>query len=235
MSAPRVTVRAHVPWYWRALLTVIMLVAAMVLTNWVYDFGRRYAGFDKSLSDQELNSLRERVETLETEAQRLRGIGNASEASLQIERTAQQNLSEQVKRLEDENGRLREDLAAFENLASGEAKNEALGIHRLQVEPDPANPGTFRYRMLLAAPVARPEREFRGSLILLATVQQEGKTVIVNILDTAPAEAQKAQLSFKYFRRVEGSFKLPPNGVLKKIEVRLMQGAAVVASQQVTM
>ena len=235
MLAPRMTVRAHVPWYWRALLTILMLAAALMLASWVYDIGRRFAGYDKSMADQELDALRERVQTLEMETERMRGNGSGSETSLQIERTAQLKLGEQVKRLEAENGRLREDLAAFESLASGEAKNETVGINRLQVETDPSVAGAYRYRMLLSAPVSHPEGEFKGRLELFATFLQNGKTAMVNIADTASSDQQKTSLSFKYFRRVEGGFALPANAVLKKLEVRLTQGAAVVASQQVVL
>lgn len=237
VSAPRVTVRAHIPWHWRLAAIIALLAVAIVLASWVYVTGRSYAGYDKTMAEQELSTLRKRVEMLETEAERLRGIGNGSEASLQIERTAQLKLGEQVKRLEAENGQLREDLAAFENLAAGETKNQSISIHRGQVEPDSTAGGSaYRYRFLLAAPVSlRPEREFKGRMQLVATILQDGKPVIVNIPDAAAPDAQKFLISFKYFRRIEGVFSLPANAVLKKLEVRLMQGAAVVASQQLTM
>src|SRR4051812_39036708 len=99
MSAPRVTVRAHIPWHWRALATVFLLAASIVMAGWVYDIGRRFAGYDKTRAEQELNTLRDRIDTLEAEALHLRGAGSASDASLQIERTTQQKLEEQVKRL----------------------------------------------------------------------------------------------------------------------------------------
>lgn len=236
VSAPRVLVRAHVPWHLRLLAALLLLTAVIVLTGLAYAVGRHYTGYDKTLEEQELVSLRSRVEVLENEAEHFRATSNGSEASLQIERTAQQKLSEQVKQLEAENGRLREDLAAFENLASGEAKNETIGIHRMQVKLDPtAAEGVYQYRFLLAAPVSRPDREFRGRLQLVATVQQAGRAVIVNIPATGAADSQKFLLSFKYFRRVEGSFALPANAVLKKLEARLMQGESLVTSQQVTM
>lgn len=233
MSAPRVTVQAHIPWHWRILAIVILLAAAIVLAALVYIVGSRYAGYDKIMTEQKLFKLRNRVEELEAEAAHLRAISNGSEASLQIERTSQQMLSEQVKRLEAENGRLREDLAAFENLASGENKKGTIGIHRMQVEPDSITGSTYHYRLLLVAPVTRTDREFKGWLQLVATAQQDGKAVIVNIPDATTPDSQKFPVGFKYFRRVEGSFTLPANTVLKKLEVRLMQGTTVITSQQV--
>ncbi len=66
-------------------------------------------------------------------------------------------------------------------------------------------------------------------------VQQKGNDSVINISDAMIADQQKLLVDFKYFRRVEGDFMLPANAVLKKLEVRLMQGTTVVASQQVTM
>ncbi len=235
MSAPRVTVRAHIPWYWRLFSIIALLTIAIILVSLVYVVGGRYSGYDKPGAEQELSSLRNRVETLETEAEHLRGISSGSEASLQIERTAQQKLGEQVKRLEAENGQLREDLAAFESLATGEAKNEAISIRRMRVELDATTGGAYRYRFLLVAPVSRPDREFKGRLQFAATVQQDGKTGIVYIPDATMSDSQKFLVKFKYFRHIEDSFTLPAHAVLKKLEVRLMQGETVVASQQVTM
>lgn len=234
VSAPHVIVRAHVPWYLRVGVAAFLIGLTVVATSWVYDTGRRLAGYDRSTAEAELQVMRDKTEKLQAELERLRGVGSASESSLQIERTAQLRLSEQVKKIETENGRLREDLAAFENIASGDAKSEAIGIHRFQVERDPSSIGGYRYRLLLSAPVLHTDREFNGTLQLLMTVQQDGKAVIVNAVATDPADPKKYQIRFKYFRRVEGSFNVPVNAVLTKLEVRLMQGSNIVASQQTT-
>ncbi len=231
MAAPRVTVRAHVPWYWRALVMVATLAVAMVMAGWVFDIGRRFAGFDKNKSEQELSELRERVASLETEHNR----NSSSEASLEIERTARQRLGEQLKAIEAENARMREELATFESLASGTVKTEAANIHRLQVEADSKVAGAFRYRMLLSAPSGVNDHEFKGHLQIAALVQQGDKTAMVDIPDTAKPGQQWFLLSFKYFRRVEGNFVLPAGTTLKRLDVRLMQGTVVVASQQVSM
>jgi hypothetical protein len=232
ISAPRVAVRAHIPWYWRVLSCVFLLIIAVVLVGWVYDTGRRIAGYDRQMTEQELDNLRGKVANLESEAEHLRSLSNASESTLQIERTAQQRLSEQAKRLEIENGRLREDLAAFENLASGADKSVGIGIHRLQVESDPTVEGRYHYRLLLSAPGFQSDREFAGHLQLNVTALQNGKTVMLTIPDAGSADAAKYLVNFKYFRRIEGNLILPPNTAMKKFEIRLLQGANVVASQQ---
>lgn len=235
MSAPRVTVQAHIPWYWRALVTLMLIVVAVLLATWVYDIGRRFAGFDKTVADHELQELHNKVESLEAEVLQLRNVGTGSEASLQIDQTMLQKLGEQIKRLEIDNGRLREELAVFEKLFSDESKSEPVRISRLQVEADPMAAGSFRYRLLITAPASHSERAFRGKLQLIAVTLKNGKSETLNVADGPQFDARKLQVDFKYFQRVEGSFILAPQSELKQFEARLMQGAVVVATQRVTL
>jgi len=101
---------------------------ALTLAAWMYDAGRRFAGFDRSELQNEFARLRESMARLESEAAMLRSIANASESRLKIEQTAQTQLASQVKALEDENNRLKEDLAFFENLVPSE-KARRKGQH----------------------------------------------------------------------------------------------------------
>ena len=42
------TVKTHVAWYWRMLGLVAVLSCSFALAAWIYDAGRRFAGFDRS-------------------------------------------------------------------------------------------------------------------------------------------------------------------------------------------
>ena len=92
ISAPRVAVRTHIPWYWRILATIAVLSISIAIAGWVYDAGRKIAGFDRRETEQEMTALRDRVDELQKEAAKLRALVNAGESNLQIERTAQQQL-----------------------------------------------------------------------------------------------------------------------------------------------
>src|SRR6266702_8305574 len=100
IAAPKMTVKTHVAWYWRWLGMLVFLSCSLALAAWMYDAGRRFAGFDRSELEQEFARLRESMGRLESEAARLRSIANASESRLKIEQTAQAQLASQVKTLE---------------------------------------------------------------------------------------------------------------------------------------
>ena len=229
ISAPRMMVKTHVAWYWRMLGLVVLLSCSLALAAWMYDAGRRFAGFDRSEVEQEMSQLRESVRKLTEESGGLRATVNASESKLQIERAAQIQLGKQVKALEDENARLKEDLAFFENLIPSERKDNALSINRFRVEPD-ALPGEFRYRLLLLQGGTRAH-PFQGNLQLLVTLQQDGKDVIISLPEEGAAQAYR--ISFKYFQRVEGTFRVAPGARVKMVQVRVFEsGSAQVRATQ---
>ena len=225
ISAPRMTVKTHVAWYWRMLGLVAVLSCSFALAAWVYDAGRRIAGFDRTEAEQELSQLRESVGKLTEESASLRASVNASESKLQIERAAQTQLGRQVKALEDENARLKEDLAFFENLIPGEHRDNTLLINRFRAEPG-ALPGEFRYRLLLLQG-GRRDKLFQGNLQLLVTLQQDGKDAIITLPEAGAAPSYK--ISFKYFQRVEGTFRVAPGAQVKMVQVRIFESGSVEA------
>lgn len=230
ISAPRMTVTTHVAWYWRMLGIVALLSCSLALAAWIYDAGRRIAGFDRSETEQELSQLRESAGKLNAETASLRASVNASESKLQIERAAQAQLGRQVKVLEDENARLKEDLAFFENLIPSEHRDNTLLINRFRVESGTL-PGEFRYRLLLLQGVRR-DKPFQGNMQLLVTLQQDGKGAIITLPEEAAAQAYK--IDFKYFQRVEGTFRVAPGAKVKMVQVRIFEtGSAEARATQV--
>ena len=217
ISAPKMMVRTHIAWYWRWLGMVAALAVSLVVAAWLYDAGRRFAGFDRSESEQELSQLRASVAKLEEETRRLRSIADASESRLKIEQSAQAQLGAQVKSLEEQNTRLKEDLAFFENLTPA----DRLSIHRFKVEPD-ALPGEYRYRLLVLQG-GRRDREFQGSMQLVVSVQENGRDATIIIPDQASAGDSAYRLRFKYFQRVEGTFRVGPKAKVLSVQARVLE------------
>lgn len=234
ISAPKVAVRTHLPWHWRVLATAAILAVALALAGWIYDAGRRFAGFDRSATEQEIGMLRDQVVQMEAETTRLRSAVNASESRLQIERTALQQLTEQSRMLEGENARLKEELAIFENLARGDDKAGGLTISRLHVEPD-AVAGQYRYRFLVAQQGAQNGREFKGRLQIAVTLRQGSDATITVIPGSNDPEVAKYAVSFRSFRRLEGVFRIPAGATATSVEVRLVQEGSIKAAQRVSL
>lgn len=224
IAAPRVAVKTEVAWYWRWLGISLLGLAALVIANWAYDAGRRYAGFDRTEIEQELARVREAAEAARSDLEQLRAVANAADSKLAIERTAQQRLAEQVRGLERENASLREELAIFESMLAANSRDPSvLAIQRFKVEPDAA-PGEYRYRLMLLAPGKRTERGFQGRLELLVHLTEAGRSAMMVLPEKGTAGA--FQLAFKQFRRVEGIFKIPPKAQLESVQVRVYESGS---------
>ena len=223
IAAPRVQVQSQMPWYWRWLGVAALLGISAAGAAWVYDMGRRYAGFDQSEVEGELATTKRDLATAQAELQRLRAIANAAESRLAIERAAQQKLAQQIRALEQDNARAREDLATFESMLSSDARSgTTLSIYRFSVEPD-VLPGEYRYRLLLVTPRALREREFRGRLELVVTLTEGGHNAMMSFPEPADAGASAFRLAFKYFRRVEGTFRVNPKAKVENVQARVYE------------
>ena len=90
IAAPRVAVHSPIPWYLRWLGIALLLGLSAASAAWIYDAGRRYAGFDQSEVQDELSTAKRDLAAAQAELERLRAMANAAERRLSIERTAQQ-------------------------------------------------------------------------------------------------------------------------------------------------
>lgn len=233
ISAPRVAIRTHLPWYWRALSVILLAGASLALAGWIYDAGQRFAGFHQGASEQEIATMRERISKLESDLESARKVANASESRLRIESTSLEQLSLQIKTLEEENTRFKSDLAIFENLAGGQTGNTGLAISRLQILP--IGEGQYRYRLLVAQIGDKKDKEFNGMVQLIATVQRGKETAMIQFPAAGDPAASQYQVNFRYFRRLEGTFKVAGEAKVQRVEARLIQDGAVRASQSVAL
>jgi len=226
IAAPHVAIHSQIPWYWRWVGFAVMLGISAASAAWIYDAGRRFAGFDRSEVQEELGRTQKSLDATRAELERLTVIANAADSRLSIERTAQQKLAQQIRTLEQDNARLKEELATFESMLSSEARNaNSITVYRFKVEPD-VLPGEYRYRLLLMTPSTRREREFHGRLELVVSLTEGGQSAMMSFPEPADAGAAAFKLGFKYFQRVEGTFRVSPKAKVESVQVRVYEAGA---------
>jgi len=226
IAAPKVSVRTHVPWYLRWLGLALMLAVSAALAAWMYDAGRRFAGFDRSEVEQELASARSEFGKMREELERLRAVANAADSKFSIERTAQQKLAQQIRGLEQDNARLREELAIFESMLSSDTASAApLSVLRFKVEPD-VLPGEFRYRILLLASGPRRGREFQGRLELAVSLTEAGRSAMMVVPKEGASESSTFRLAFKHFQRIDGIFRVNPKARVASVQARIYEAGS---------
>ncbi len=229
IAAPKVSVRTHVPWYLRWLGLAVMLAFSAALAAWMYDAGRRFAGFDRSEVEQELSAARRELGKLRAELEPLRAMSNSADSKVSIERTAQQKLAQQIRSLEQENARVREELAIFESMLSSETASAApLSILRFKVEPD-VLPGEFRYRVLLLASGPRRGKEFHGRIEMVVSLTENGAGAMMTLPGPGESESPAAaafRLTFKHFQRVDGIFRVNPKARVSGVQLRVYEAGS---------
>jgi len=235
ISAPRMSVQAHVPWYWRWLGIVVLGVLMAGIVWATYDFGMEFAGFRQGEAARAVARLNEDMKKRDEELAALRSKVAAAERQLQIERATYGDLSKQMKTLSEENAALKEDLAFFQSLMPAGPKDvTGVSINSVRVQPE-AVPGEYRYRLLLVQTGQRA-KEFQGNVQLVLNVEENQRKFVVMVPPDAGRNAKEYQVNFKFFQRVEGSFKVPSGAVVKSLQVRVFEtgGSTPKLTQTVT-
>jgi hypothetical protein len=233
VSAPRVTIRQTMPLPMRAIIGLGILAGIGGIAFGGYDIGRSFAGghAPNTASKVALAQNSEPVAKIQAERDRLASTANSAESQINIERSLQRQLAAQVKLLETENSKLKEDLAFFESLLPADRTGGSVSIRRLKA--DVAGTGQLRYRLLVMQG-GKGDRDFSGSLQLAVTVLQNGKSAVIVFPEAGhkdPVDTEKFQLAFKRYQRIEGLLTLPPGAEMKSVQARILEKGQLKAQQ----
>jgi hypothetical protein len=69
----------------------------------------------------------------------------------------------------------------------------------------------------------KPIDDFNGQLSLSASVVVAGHTSMLILPDDQPETAPSLKLQFKYYQRIEGSFRVPPGAQVKSLQARVLE------------
>jgi hypothetical protein len=190
---------------------------------WAYLGG--YAAFQRGDSEQALAHLRENIQRQEGELADLRAKVAQGERQVQIERAASGDLAKQAKSLAFDNAALKEDLAFFQSLMPSAAGHQgSISVNRFQLQPE-AVAGEYRYRMLLVQTGQRV-KAFQGNLQFVLDVLHDGRKLALVLPPDSERAGADYQLNFKFFQRIEGTFKLAPGTEVKGMRVRVFENGS---------
>ena len=253
--AMRVAVRSELPWRAKAiLLLAMMLIIALIvgaaLTAYIYS--RPSVPQDAGALAAEMEKMRADAKEASAERDRKLALLVQLENQQKVDRAASEQVQAQLKALENENARLKEDLSFFESLlpTPANAKGVVIRSFRLQALNDSeresgrtgrtsnrksgGEPQALRYRLLVQQS-GRPERDFVGAVSLTVSLQQAGRPWILQLPDATIPDAGPQPLSFRHYQRVEGTFELPEGAVVRSVLVKIQSNGEVRAQQTFTM
>lgn len=228
ISASKVGIRSEVHWYWRALIWVAVFSVSFAASAWIYDAGRRIAGYDQGESERELSDMRDVSERLSMEEIRLKGLVSALDGRLQVELATVEQMGLQLRQLQRENASLKGELALFEALvvAPPEA-SDTLKIARVKIDPA-AVAGRYRFSVLLVRQLKNKNaKDSAGELQFHLKIRRAGADAMIVVPGEGNPPASQFRVSVRHFHRAEGEFNFPEGASLQGGEVRVVQDGAV--------
>jgi len=227
ISAPRMAVRSAMPWPLRWAVAAIMLGFCAAIALWAFEFGRDIAGLENA-DQAEIPQLRAQVEALRTELDRAheqrdqaQSIANTAGTLVAAEKASSERVNAQVKHLEAENRRLRDDLGFFEKLIPADS-TDAVAIRGLQAET--VDNGKIRWQVLVIQS-KKNAPELIGKLEIMLTGLSNGKPWTGSVSSTP--------LKITQYGRLEGSLDIPAQVTVKGLTAKVVDGSTVRAGQSI--
>jgi len=220
ISAPRMAVRAHLSWRWKVPALLVLLAIVGGMWWWGFDFGQFLGGFNRGAVEERQASLESDLAQAKEENAKLRVRVSELESDLNVTRGTQTTLSKQALELQSENTQIKEELAFLQKLFSDSGKQGTVSIQRLSAERERDDAYHFS---LLVVRGGNPTDDFSGELTLQAGLVSGGRSTTIALPDDQPDAAAALQLKFKYYQRIEGTFRVPPGSQLRTLQARVLE------------
>lgn len=203
MTAPRVAVRTKLPWYWRATRLLLVFVLGYGVAYWQFS-GRFTFPVNKAAAQrlEDAKSLQVKVVHLDSQ--------------LQVATAAQSNLAKEMAALQDENMRMKEEVAFYKSILTEGGAAGVPRIHSVKLSKG-VRSGEYQYQILLVQS-GRHDKAVQGGLQLVLNGTQDGKPMAHHV---EPAGQQKGiKVNFKYYQRIEGMFSVPQQTSAQGLQVQ---------------
>ena len=223
VAAPKLSVKTHVAWPWRALglSCVLAIISWMVWTG--FDAGRLLGGFYKSEAEERRMQLEGQVANLSEENRQLLSRVTRLESEGQMTKGAQDSLTRQALTLQTENTQLKEELSYLQQLVSGNSKEGAITVQRATVERD--GPEQVHVRMLVVQGGSKGV-PFSGQLSLGLELLEEGRRQHISLPEDQQETAMALKLNFTYYQRIDVTVRVAPGASVRTLQARVFQAGS---------
>jgi len=226
------TIRQQRPWPVTVAMIALIIGFGGALAMWTYDLGRSLTGFEPKISKEKIQNLQKQLDDLTVERDKLAVSANTVESQMNIDRSMQKQLADQIKTLTADNLKLKDDLAFFESLMPSATGPVGITVQRLKAEM--SSPSQLRYRILVMQG-GKGSSDFVGELQYNLTLVQGGKSVMMQFPDPKAGDAAKLKLSFKHYQRLEGLISLPDGATVKAVQAKVMDRGQIRAQQSINL
>lgn len=199
---------------------VLLVMALLSLGAWRVLHAERAArdqsvsriSAEKDLLVSEITAVSEQREAL---SQRLVIL----ERSAQVKSQAYAKVDSQLRELQRQILELKEDVAFYRGIVSGDPGGNRVHIQRLILEQE-GDERDYRFRVVLTRG-KQSDKVVDGVLLLSVDGNQDGEPVRLTLEELVTLPTAKLQFSFKHFQRLEGRIHLPERFVPKRVVIEV--------------
>jgi hypothetical protein len=235
VSAPKMTVKRHVPLPLRmaSLALAVALGAVGAIWTWQTLFGN--ASAEKQQLSDELIETKTQLAQQKAELERVTEIANKADSQIKMEKAASEQLAKQMKALESDNGKLLGDVAYLETLLPADGAAGNVAIRRLNIDRESPGSLQIRYKALVMQG-GRDQKDFAGTLQIIATGTLNGKPLTLTLPEQgSPETKDRMKIAFKRYQRIEGFFDVPVGASIKTVQLRLLEKGTLRAQETATL
>jgi hypothetical protein len=206
-TSRRVAIRSQRPWFWRPLLACVLVFFGYLIAYW-------------QLAGGEFGNLRGSLERMIEENRALQAKLVHGERQMQVERAAQDNLTLELAKLQDEGMRLKEDIEFYRNILNETPGPSEVKIQSFRLAKGKLA-GEYEYHLMIVQS-GRSNKTIQGNVKLTLLGIQDGQPVSIPVnLDAAASQAMK--INFKYYQRLDGGFSVPQGMNAEAVEASFIE------------
>lgn len=212
-SAPRIVQPGGLPQAWWLLVVLVLLFSTLAWQ--AFEFGRRSAGYDVRATREQVRELEQRVASIAERRDQLREEAARFERSAQVDRIAVESVQLELKDLQQERSRLRQEVEFLKSLVSGDVTILQLDEVRLHaLEGD----NLFRFHFTVSKR-AEDNQKARGRVVLSVSGELDGEETTLEQSEIGVDSSQMV-LGFMHFQNIDGQMTLPAD--FQPIELHLL-------------
>jgi hypothetical protein len=223
MRTGRLVVRYHAPWRRRSTY-VIGIITAILVIYIAYEWGRFEGGYSKFAELQRRREFSARIDTLQSENEKLRGAVAAARLSHEVDQKAYGDVEKNLGELQSQVSKQRDELAFYRGIVSPEDGIGGLKIERFQVSQGSAE-HQFHLQLVLVQSM-RQEGNIAGSVHIEIEGMRANQPVQLPLNEAGGATRADGLIAFQFrhFQKVEQEVTLPDGFEPRAVTVEVRAG-----------
>ncbi len=202
----RVLITIQRPFLW--VLSIFLLLAALALMAWfVFSYGQRVAGYDRSEAGSYIEDLERQIEDLAQQNVENQHQTAMLERNSTIDGGASDQLKLSLAAAQAETLELKKELTFYKSIISPGDSKRSLMIQTIQLKPG-VQSGSYQYQMMISQR-GRNDSFARGKIDVTLGGTENGQAKVIKLSAVSQQAKKPIRFSLKYFQKFKGMITLP--------------------------